>query len=399
MCVPDLIRFRRVISAAVAAGLLSLLAASAVLANPPLDLGLFRQGPSRVILDYDGNAVPDYRIRFATPPSHVLAADMNGDGLADIVSYRDGVWSVDYDLDGVPDETWYFGGVPGDVPLLGDIDGDGRPDLVIYRNGKWFVSFHRDGVADRIFAFGGAPGDIPLLADLNCDGVSELIIYNAGIWSVDSNFDGNVDVAAGLGGAPEDRPFAADWDGDCKDDIGVFRDGIWYVLRDPFGAMTMSTAAYGTAGDMPLAARLDRAVTGAKYRSRSTRFGLWRPTDETFLLRLSREIYPDLYLFRGISGTAFAAPLGSGSNDALVIYAAGAWHVDRDLDGVTDDCLRISEARRRTFRSPAMSTAMAARISSSTAMESGTSAPGATASRTSFAASAAPPATSRFWPT
>jgi hypothetical protein len=39
---------------------------------------------------------------------------------------------------------------------------------------------------------------------------------------------------------------------------------------------------------------------------------------------------------RGNDGTAFGAPLGSGGSDALVIYTAGVWYVDRDLDGVTD---------------------------------------------------------------
>ncbi len=310
--------------------------AGAALAKPPLDLGLYRASDGAVLLDYNRDSVPDLRPKYLPAPQYVLSADMDGDSLADIVTYRDGVWTVDNNLDGVPDATYYFGGAPGDIPLLGDIDSNGKPDLVIYRAGSWIASLHRDGFADRIFTFGGKPGDIPLLTDVNCDGTAELVIYNGGIWFVDGNYDGIADVAAGLGGAPEDRPFAADWDGDCRDDIGVFRDGIWYVLRDSFGTPAISIVGYGRAGDTPLAGRFDRALTSAKFRSRAGRIGLFRPLDEGFMLRFDNETDPGLYLFRGMTGTAFAAPLGSGESDALVLYDAGTWYVDRDLDGVTD---------------------------------------------------------------
>ena len=43
----------------------------------------------------------------------------------------------------------------------GDYDGDGRDDLVIYRNGVWFVCTQLNGVAAATFGY-GTNGDLPL---------------------------------------------------------------------------------------------------------------------------------------------------------------------------------------------------------------------------------------------
>lgn len=52
-----------------------------------------------------------------------LARDVNGDGISDLVLFRNGVWYASTHQDNVVDATFYFG-TAGDQPLLGDIDGD-----------------------------------------------------------------------------------------------------------------------------------------------------------------------------------------------------------------------------------------------------------------------------------
>ena len=45
--------------------------------------------------------------------------------------------------------------------MVFDYDGDGRDDLVIFRDGVWYVCTQLDGVATAVFGY-GASGDHPL---------------------------------------------------------------------------------------------------------------------------------------------------------------------------------------------------------------------------------------------
>jgi len=321
----------------------AILGAGAARAGLPLDLGLYRPAQGFVYLDFNGDGIPDRTLGYATPPERVLAADMNGDGIADVVSYRGGIWSVDLDQDGVPDATYAFGGMPGDIPLLGDVNGDGRVDLVIYRNGVWYTSTHRDGIADRVDMFGGEPGDVPVLGDLDCDGIADRIVYRSGLWYADR--PGATLLIAEFGG-PDDPPFTANWAGDCNADIGIFHEGLWVVLTDPLASRVYRTAWYGAAGDVPLAARLDGALTAAKYRRRSSTFGLYRPADRVFYFQMQPGTRPDLAPYPGVLAThVLAADLDGDGKSSLVLYNAGVWLVDRGIDGTIDDMYAFGGAQ------------------------------------------------------
>lgn len=313
-------------------------------AGLPLDLGVFRASENVLYLDFNRDHVSD-RILRVPQATHLLAADMNGDGIADVVAYHDGRWEVDLDLDRVPDATYFFGGEPGDVPLLGDVDGDGRVDLVVYRDGAWLASLRRDGTIDRVDRFGGRPGDVPVLGDLDCNGVADRIVYNAGLWYADLDGDGNPEVIAGFGGDPADRPFVVDWDGDCYADLGVYRDGQWFVLVNPLAQPRVEVLDYGGPGDAPIAARLDRALGSPKFERTVWHSGIFRPATGALYFRTTPGPNPDLVLNPDVAAThVLAADLRGRGRSGIVLYRDGIWIVDDDVDGAADELFAFGGA-------------------------------------------------------
>ena len=88
---------------------------------------------------------------------------MNGDGVNDLVIYRNGTWYVSYDHGATVGNTFYFGGLAHDKPMAFKWDlGYPYAGLIIFRDGQWLISTKRDGTVQSSFAY-GAPGDVPLL--------------------------------------------------------------------------------------------------------------------------------------------------------------------------------------------------------------------------------------------
>ena len=217
----------------------------------PKDLGLYRPSNSRFLVDFNFDHTPDLKAPFGASGDKGLAADIDGDGMTDLVLYRNGLWYIDTTRSGNANYAVAFGGLPGDVPLVGDMDGDGKADLIIFRAGVWYVTTGLDSTADLAYGF-GANGDIPLVGDLNGDGKLDLIVYRNGVWYASTHRDGVADIAVGFGGLPGDIPMVFDYDGDGRDDLVIFRNGIWYVCTQLNGAASASFG-YGAAGDVPLA--------------------------------------------------------------------------------------------------------------------------------------------------
>jgi protocatechuate 3,4-dioxygenase beta subunit len=121
-------------------------------------------------------------------------------------------------------------GVTGDEAVAGDWAGNGIDCIGVFRNGVWHLDVNGDGLftagIDRAAQF-GRQGDIPVAGDWNGDGIDELGVFRDGEWILDTNRNYQIDdedVRLQLGGAG-DRPIVGDWNGSNRDQAGVMREG------------------------------------------------------------------------------------------------------------------------------------------------------------------------------
>jgi hypothetical protein len=167
------------------------------------------------------------------PTDKPVVGDWNGDGKTKVGLFRQGFfWILDTNGNGVfqqgIDQTLAFGGVAGDIPVVGDWNGNGTSKVGIFRQGFfWILDANGNGSIDNVngaggdqaFAFGGLPGDVPMVGDWNGDGKSKVGVFRAGFfWVLDANgnhtFDGtgvSQDLAFPFGGIAGDKPVVGKW--------------------------------------------------------------------------------------------------------------------------------------------------------------------------------------------
>jgi hypothetical protein len=188
-----------------------------------------------------------------------VVGDWDGSGLKRIGAFRNGVWYLDINNDGVfgsGDQTVNFGQT-GDLPVVGDWDATGRIKLGLFRAGTFILdlSGHLSGVpsgnSDASFTLGRA-GDLPVAADWNGSGSTKVGVFRAGAWLIDYNGDRVLDSndPSWTYGQAGDLPAVGDWDGSGAAKIGVYRNGLWILDYDGDHDMTSWTAnelvmAYG----------------------------------------------------------------------------------------------------------------------------------------------------------
>jgi hypothetical protein len=133
-----------------------------------------------------------------------VSASMGNDGIA-IFRSASGNWYFDYNLDGLVDKSFRYGGV-GDQILKGDWNGTGKNGIAIFRpsSGYWYFDYNLDGIVDKSFRYGGV-GDQIIAGDWQGFGNEGIVIFrpSSGYWYFDYNLDGIVDKSFRYGGSTD----------------------------------------------------------------------------------------------------------------------------------------------------------------------------------------------------
>ena len=194
--------------------------------------------------DTDRDTTQEYRFRFGLNDMTPLVADMNGDGIDDIIAVDSSTpslleWYVHYGVSGTPypndnsvlstDATFSFG-FNTDTPRVGDINGDGRADILAIREESasldWYISHAASGATPW-------PNNTATVVS----------VHNT---ILGFGFAGNV-------------PVVADWDNDGDDNIGRVDESTspvtWRLDTDGTGGLAELNPQYGLAGDQYIAGR------------------------------------------------------------------------------------------------------------------------------------------------
>jgi hypothetical protein len=199
-------------------------------------IGIYRPSTGQWFLDYNGNGTfdaGDKTYNFGGIAGDIpVVGDWTGSGTAKIGIFRSGFfWILDINGNGsydAGDQAFAYGGVPGDVPVTGDWSGNGVTKVGVVRPFQtggtpafWLLDANNDHAIDSgdlIFAFGGIAGDVPVVGDWNGSGFSKAGVYREGFyWVIDNNgsapftLGSSQVVAFAFGGVPGDVPVVGKW--------------------------------------------------------------------------------------------------------------------------------------------------------------------------------------------
>lgn len=202
------------------------------------------EGALQWLGDTDRDTSQEYLFRFGLADMTPLIADMNGDGIDDVIAVDTTTtsnlleWYVHFGVEGASpfptndstlsvDATFSFGvdadhvaagGGLADIPQVGDINGDGRADAIAVRNGAitkdWYISYaaaagnpYPNNTAtvlslNQTITGYGANAAIPVVGDWDNDGDDNIGAINEGspsLWNLDTNGGGAAELTPQFG--------------------------------------------------------------------------------------------------------------------------------------------------------------------------------------------------------
>ncbi len=268
--------------------------------TPDIAYVTYQTGMLRAISGDGGEEVLSVLVPGFDRQTGISAADIDGDGIVEILGIDNGKRVIAFEHDGTI--KWTSGALDShlatydNTPAISDMDGDGVPEIIAGRaildaqgtllaagaHGKgssggagalsFAVDLNDDGqqelvVGNAVYRLDGStvwsnaePDGFPAIADFELDGVPEIVVVAAGRVRAQSSVDGSVlwdvPVPGGQGGPPT----VADYDGDGLPEIGIAgansytvfeTDGseLWSNVTQDFSSGVTGSAVFDFEGD------------------------------------------------------------------------------------------------------------------------------------------------------
>ena len=125
------------------------------------NIGIFRPSTGYWYFDYNLDGIVDNSFRYGGGTDQIIKGNWQGtkDGIA-IFRPSTGYWYFDYNLDGIVDKSFRYGGSTDQI-IIGDWQGS-KDGIAIFRpsTGYWYFDYNLDGIVDKSFRYGGSTDQI-----------------------------------------------------------------------------------------------------------------------------------------------------------------------------------------------------------------------------------------------